>query len=718
MSNVNEHIQKLLKEISNILSDYRLIINNNIRPEKLSQKRNLYILEKKCLKILDKSRNLIKPIQKIDENSKKNADQSSLELEQINKTIEKIQSEIIHRKNVFESTIIQNKSSFNKSINIIESDFIKFVEIEKNKNEIIIKKIQNEIDRLKSSFNNRLTIEVSRVIEQKELITKQISRLNNEYINMKTIFEQKLKLTDSKVEELNNELQIMESLNLSNISNLENEYEIIIKENKLKYENEIEKYEKRNLELKNSIQDDESNHEKQTKILRDQIIELNHINEINSNSKIIDRQQNLEKQYQLKIEEFNKIEDELHNFKEEKFLDHQNQKKNLKFERDTLINDVNTMNKIFEEKLKTAKKESEINLYNKEADLKHQTNENKKAIDNIKQRYSKELLEHKKKLSQSISDLEQKLIQTVNQIDASHKQLEYEVNTLIREKTKMEQDFRKLINPNIDNILKNLKLQLSLNNISISSNNNFNFLTYHSINDLFYKKDQNSIENQIQLRNKKQINENEFLDFKNKNLSIINEKKKIKDNLLDDIRILKIRLDSTENRYQSTLNSDKISQKMAESAFKNKLNIQKDAIRQLKEELQKIQTDENKIPQLIIIQNQHKNEINNLEEKIENFEDNLQKDLNILIKSLEIEYNNEKNKSFDLFKKSILRLEDIYKDLLINFKNLEIESIKENSKWMELRKDISEITVKFLNNSNSPPKTPINYNRPLPNLKR
>jgi len=710
---------ELLRESSDVVSDYKKVINNMAKMGFISQNANMRLLEERFTNICDKATSILKPPDQYDMESKEEASKVIDKLESINLEVQDIGKEINQRVQAFLSSLSYNQKLFDEEVNEITNNYNNNIQAIKDKHSTRMREMKKEIDHLNSSFDNRLAKEINSVIEQKEEITKNLSRLNNEFVSMKLTYEQQLKITDSKVDALNNELQIMERTNIDSISRIEEKYQKQIEEKKSAYISKVTVLQSKIQEIRESMTKQENEFNIQSGLLNQKIAEMNRAHSAFIKEQHEQKEAEFKIFYESKVKEYKEIEESTAKKREQKHNEYLGEKRILVMERDSLEKEVSSMSSIMSEKLKAAKKEAELAILNKEADLKHQNAENKKAIEQTKLRYSKDINEHKKKLAQSITILEQKLIQTVNQIDAQQKQLEAEVASLIREKTRMEKEYKKIAPsraPGRDSRKYNIE---HINGVTIKPDIASSVvITPYSISYLFENSDAQANQKLVQHREFSQKIETEIRLIRNEHKKRIEQHNRKRAELQDEIRFLKSKLEATENRYHAAENSDQINQRMAESALQNKLNMQKDAIRQLKEEILRAQAAESIIPQLEKLIIEHKRELTKIDEALMKLPSQNAKDLSLLAKVMESEANTDKKKSIEMIQKSQIRLEDSMQELLSAKERLEDEYIKENTKWMELRNEIVETSLRVLNASSPRVKVAPSKPVPLPLLKK
>lgn len=735
---IREKVQELLRDVANTMSDYKQVVDKFTYHQAFSQKQNLEILDKRVNSLFDRSAELIKPQVIIDRQSEMAAEERIPELIALNEELDRLRDEINKRTRSFNATINHNTKSFDIQNNAMSDLYAERKSDEEERHAKAELKIKTEINYIAATFDTKIKSEVGQVIDANQIKKVACDDLQNSFNKMKGKLESQLNEINSKAEIIDSQIKLSETSNTDDIKQLEDSYKKLIETKESDFFVQKNLLDQKNQILKAEIEDAKNKHEESARDMRSRLKSLTEKNSQQMQSRINEYETELTKALNDKTIEFTNEENQ-------QILNYEKQKKENADDVAKLTSELNTLNGVLAQqesstavRIRDATKESENKILEKETELKQQSSENKKIVDQTKQRMSKDLLNEQRKQAQQLSSLEKKLIDVANTAENQKKQLESEVTSLIRQKVRMEQEFaqatekKTLKKEKSKSARREFQLELKPDESVVSvepvAKSKDDIRTIEEMNSAFDSAESNAVRNIAKLKAIKKKGAEQLKKTKMQVEEKIEENENQKRILKDEIKDLKERLVQVEARVKAAENNHKVQQQLAEASLRSKISMQKDVIQKLKEDIQIARADDSKHQQISIIQSKYRNAIAQLGVESENEQDRADREYEEtseeMVEDLRVVRDKADADVEQIRSKLIAKLSELVKIR----KEVSTEAENDAQKWMELRKDIADKSTRiaFQAASSKVPrtpmskggvKTPVSRQAPLPPLK-
>ena len=735
---IREKVQELLRDVANTMSDYKQVVDKFTYHQAFSQKQNLEILDKRVNSLFDRSAELIKPQVIIDRQSEMAAEERIPELIALNEELDRLRDEINKRTRSFNATINHNTKSFDIQNNAMSDLYAERKSDEEERHAKAELKIKTEINYIAATFDTKIKSEVGQVIDANQIKKVACDDLQNSFNKMKGKLESQLNEINSKAEIIDSQIKLSETSNTDDIKQLEDSYKKLIETKESDFFVQKNLLDQKNQILKAEIEDAKNKHEESARDMRSRLKSLTEKNSQQMQSRINEYETELTKALNDKTIEFTNEENQ-------QILNYEKQKKENADDVAKLTSELNKLNGVLAQqesstavRIRDATKESENKILEKETELKQQSSENKKIVDQTKQRMSKDLLNEQRKQAQQLSSLEKKLIDVANTAENQKKQLESEVTSLIRQKVRMEQEFaqatekKTLKKEKSKSARREFQLELKPDESVVSvepvAKSKDDIRTIEEMNSAFDSAESNAVRNIAKLKAIKKKGAEQLKKTKMQVEEKIEENENQKRILKDEIKDLKERLVQVEARVKAAENNHKVQQQLAEASLRSKISMQKDVIQKLKEDIQIARADDSKHQQISIIQSKYRNAIAQLGVESENEQDRADREYEEtseeMVEDLRVVRDKADADVEQIRSKLIAKLSELVKIR----KEVSTEAENDAQKWMELRKDIADKSTRiaFQAASSKVPrtpmskggvKTPVSRQAPLPPLK-
>ncbi|OHT16005.1 hypothetical protein TRFO_42117 [Tritrichomonas foetus] len=722
-------IRSQMRELS---SDLRNIVHTLSVPLSFHEKWDMRTIDARLLSIITQSSSFVNSTKNFKPEDLKMVDSIIQQLNDKRVQSDKIAIEAVQKSEVFTHQIEQQKKEFKKTMEKVNNDYNvqRKSEVNRHKNEMDT--IQSDIDRLNSTFEAKLNAEVGKCIIEKDKFQTEFNELSEKYQTMKNNLEGQLHDYDSKVEQYTKELKEMEENNAKLLVELETDYQKRIVEAE-------EKFAKRSKQLMDEAEDlkkkmdnfDSNSNNNDLHSIKEKLDRLNEEHEIKAQKILEEKKKELAENIENLINENAKEEMDLRQEIAKNKSENKIRKENMRQKLASLKEQATAQESLNAEKIKVTKLKADQVVSDLDSKRQKLILDQKSVIDLTKKRYLNDLKQQQKKSDATMSQSRQKLAQLQNEFEMQKKRLEAEVTALIRKRNRLQLDLKAI---NETGSVKNslgyfdfVKEQV----VDIQPNPSYSnkITTVNGMVNKFQTCNKKSNKKLVEMRELKMKCDQELKQEKQRLLVQLEKTKTQLNNAIDGVRLLKIRKDELLNkqRMQDTIEGTQL--KKQESELKAKLLNQKEIIRQLKEELQKIRVDDSKRKQLSIIQALQKSEVKELQKQIDEFDEKVVETIENKQKELNEDLIREKEKSGEVIKKMINRLDEAFQELKKVKEVYESEAIKEQQRWMELRNDIAESNLKILANDQTkgksrPPSSAATSSKgtpvasPLPSLRR
>jgi hypothetical protein len=192
-------------------------------------------------------------------------------------------------------------------------------------------------------------------------------------------------------------------------------------------------------------------------------------------------------------------------------------------------------------------------------------------------------------------------------------------------------------------------------------------------------------------------------------LQLERERKTLND-LDDETRLLKVRKDELVAKLRVTEAQKTAEQKKVEGDLQSQVLLQRDAVRQFHEEIERLRVNDERQRSLGEVQTRHNNETVAMHSKIDTSEDAIGQMISDKVKEFETSIAEEREKSKALIQRAYTRLDEMLRQLATV--KAAMETMKEQKRQGTLRREVADSNLKIPN-----PLVKSNY-RPSPGASR
>lgn len=714
---MDEKVNRISSDIESAMNEYRNVINSISSHPELFQKDTVDTLDRRVDDMIGNSIKLIAPKPIIDAKSKNEVEKNILELEEVKQNIHKIDEEIKIRSKSFQDAIKKNEKSFirqNKSMEDVFNDHRK-TEIERHNNEM--EKMRKEVDRINTKFNNMLAVEVDKYVSERESIEKEYAELGKNFQLMKGGLELQIKVVEDRVKGLSEQIKKSEKINAEKLIEIENIFKKKIAKEENRFKKIVNEKEKENMKLRNIVSLETRSFEEQSSNLQGRIDDITNAYKVMLEDSLNKLDRDFEESYKTKelvyIQEQSSVRDKL----KEKEMSVGGSMKNLNVHLSGVLSGATVPEDAFDEGLEMARKEAQDKVNQKEKEFK--SYEGKEALDETSVHMSRLISHDQKKNPVPFLQLERELMQVSNQKDSQRKVSEDEINSFTKRGSSRGQ---KNSSRQCGSSKRPYSPLLSLDRcdtVDIRPYAPNTPRTTDQLLEFFDKTDQQTVQSLQDLRKTFNKRKQDVENARHETQQFIENNEKCIQAIQNEIRVFKARLEGTENKLKECQQQSPESNALQE--LQQKVGLQRNAINQLNEELQKLSVDESMHQQLLDVQQLHREEINEIESLIAGHEDVT----NRLAKELKAEMNEKIEMQRRDYKGRIKKARDSLSEALHDLSHykykLGIDIEKDSNRWSELRQSIASQTARIMRSSHRPKtsvKTPVARPKPLPALKR
>lgn len=696
-----EAISPIRLEICDVIGDYRQIVHTLSYRLSFSQADNIEALGNHTDRIMKNARKMIKPKQVIDQVSEEQARKYIPILTNQNNEVQRLNNEMEKRNQIFNASMRENKKYFDRQLKYLYDEYNskKIAEIKRYKTKM--EKLQDECDRLQTTFDSYLASQIGNCIEEKNSYIARYNQLKEDFDKMKMDFETNLTVTDMKVERLSKQLKEMEEENAKQLTHLMEMGNQKAEELGAKHTKSILEKTATNKKMKEDFVSQSVEHKEKIAAIQKQIYDMRNARALELQKMIDEKQKELDNQIKEMKDEHIKVEDELSNRFDQQKATNEVTIKSLQALLDALKKQALESAINYKKTLEDTKRLSQKALDEKNEKLTDLVKNQRGQIEKMKEKQKKEIAEHLKQNEIIVEQLEQKLIKVVNEFDQLQLDLQNEVNTLIRQKAQLEDNY----GPSAVSLKsRSSKATLQMRTVVVGSfapkqpgSMNGKCLTTEDMVSRFNRFDQISHQRSTEFRDIKLKKEGEKKNLKTNLKQDIAQENMKTTSLLDEVRNLKNRLFDLRQKIQNELENNRKKDRFTNNNLKNKVTMQNDTIRQLNEEIQRMQVDDHKKVQLSLEQAEHRNKLKEIQKRVDTYESDKDRIEYDHVNELEEKLKETQDQSKAMIKEAADKLEDAL-DQYIKIKILfEERSMKDKEKWMELRTDIAESNLKVVN---------------------
>jgi DNA repair exonuclease SbcCD ATPase subunit len=303
-----------------------------------------------------------------------------------------------------------------------------------------------------------------------------------------------------------------------------------------------------------------------------------------------------------------------------------------------------------------------------------------------------ELKTQQKRAEENLTMLRRRLQQVSQQFEQEKKQLEGEITGLIRARAKLRAQVSSANEEALD-----FQRPAVIVSIKPDDSKADAVRSVRGMMGRFQQTDDGMKQRMNELKDQKMKYDSELKLEKQRLVLQLEKEHKTLNSLDDETRLLKIRRDELVARLRVTDSHKKSEQKKAEADLQSQILLQRDAICEFHEEIEKLRVDEEGQRGLRELQNRHNNEMVEMHSKIDTFEDAISQMISDKVKGFETTIAEEREKSKALIQRAYSRLDEMLRQLAAIKAEMEKETMKERKRWGTLRRDLADSNLKMAN---------------------
>ncbi|OHT00081.1 hypothetical protein TRFO_33321 [Tritrichomonas foetus] len=697
-------INQIRVRLYDICGDYRQIVHSISRASALPQKRNLEYLDDQTARVIQNATKFLKPKQTIDPVSEQQARSCFPIFTKLNDEAIYIKDELEKRVLTFNASLNENKNIFKQTANQLFEKYKIDRNNEIKRSKMRTQELKYEIQDLLESFDARLATRVGRCIDEKNEFKQKSEKLTTDFASMKSKLTAAVEVSKRKVIRLTDELKNLEDSNTQLLKSLEADYAAKIKLAEDENAHRISDLETTNSTLKSTLKESKENISSKLTEIRNTIKQKTKKSEEDLEGQIKARQDEFEKQLQeIQSSQSTTEQTLLKNYEQQRETNNSTLQ-SLRSLLATLNEQTKVSDEKISEKLKAVQKEHNSRIGTKDEELNILFDKQHNEVETCRKANEERIKQEAEKNEQMCSQIERELINIAHAYEEEQLQLENEVNALIRAKNELESQYEGEKKEQIEKV--GFQVQRStVANLSPQDNGagDDRFLSPADMAQRFQRFDAVSHQRQIELRDVKLRRKNELIAAKKESSELLQQENARNVAISDEITSKTIRCEKIEKQILEIERKQKNEQKKLYKDKKSKVAMQKDAARQCKEELMRLQVDDLKKVQLSLDQAEHREKVNRLHTEISSFKENASNSLYEVQKKMEIEVKSQRIINEQRIKNAQERLDGALYELANTKENFESESVKEQQKWSELRIDIANSNMKVIQSINTTP---------------
>lgn len=686
--------------INEINRDLCNVIHSLSTQECQPQERILRSIDAQLLTILSKSIQYVKTMKHVKKLDSEMIASLLAQYKNCNIQINEISKEILIKEKSFLENIEKIKENFQQKYEKIVQEFKRLKNEEILKHHEIMKLTQEEINRLNSTFEVTLSERINKCLAEKDQFQSEFELVNKKYLEMKNRFENELKEAEETESRMNSKLKELELDHKNNLLKLEKENQAALNEKESDFRTSYDSLLKKTENLKSKMNSFDLLHNNDLILLKEKVETLNLKKKSEIEKYLSTKQAELslsEKNIMEKnaTEEF-KLKESMIKLKSENQIKIENIKQKLAETKEQVA----AINSINAEKLKVVNTKAQKEVAELNSTRNKLIYDQKQIIELTKKKYLNDFKQQQKRGEAGMMQSKQRLQQLQADFENQKKRLEGEIIVLIKKRNRLQLD------------LQNLNASGGINQSSVGfeffsseptevlpgteSAGDEKITTINQMINKFQTYDKTVKDQMVEIKSMAVKNETEIKSEKQKLISTLERTKKQLNTVADEVRLLKIRqkeLINKQTMQEAIKNAELIKN---ENELKLKIQNQMEMIRQLKEELQKIRTDDKKKPELIQIQADHRKEMKIMHDQIDHFNNDCKNQIEMKVKEMDDKVLQEKERSTDIVMKMLDRIKEALNQLSEAKRAYEDASLQDQQRWMKLRKEIIDTNMTIL----------------------
>lgn len=633
------------------------------------------------------------------ESGEKSADFFLVEMARIEEKAKLFGNDAVDRSSKFSNEILVLMEKFNGNVDTAAVKYKQERDEERARHASEMARVQGSLDDLDASFSEKLQVLIAKCTEDHSGFQVEYDEVSGKWTAMKNELEKRLGESEESVCSLEKTIKEMEEVNVGTLAKLKDEYETTIEQETGTFLAELKEAEQANQKVNEEIESFRGDRNTDRIVLRRKIERIRNKNSDEIQEKVQERQKEIEE----RINEMNEVNRE----KEMRLAD------DLQRMRDSNTQKLETMRTGLEqlkerareseasnaERLKVARLHANQSITELDAKIRKINTDQQGVLDLTRKRYLIDLKGYQRQAEQTMWKTRQRLTQLQQQFDQQKKQLESEITVLIRvrNRLRLEMDGTWSGQGRFGAINLDFDKERIVSNLAPTDDNDSGAVwTVNGMVQRFKKVDKRLEEKMIEFRELKNKCEGETR-VETERINTVLEKEKARSmSLEDDIRLLRIRKAELETKVktQTTLMATEL--RRIESESITKVAVQRDSVRQFHEEIQKIGIDESNKKELAAIHALHRNELKELEAKIEQFDEIAEAAVDKATREFEARMASDREKTRQLISTANNRLDDAIHRLLEIKVAFEDSASRDQVKWRDLRKDIVKTNMQVV----------------------
>jgi len=716
------------KRIINISDDFQRISGQLSQPVQFLHSENENWINEQIRDVLQEASKYLASSKDFISNQRRIDMPGNIVSEYLNE-VERVKNELERKTRLFDTAICNAHKIFSTKLDSLnEMNRVKTVtQMEKLKK--AEETLENNLREIRNSFDMRLNQEISIHITERNQLSDQLRKLQNENELMKSTLstslsasqmrqrlleKQKIMLQETKVQvsdtiigKYSQQILAIESQFSSQIENLENDYKRLVQKNDehtKQYRNEIEL-------LQKSLENIGASHQSECKRSQEK--------QSLKNSKKLKK---LESQHNLVLSGINhQIElDEISSKNECQMLRSEiQQKKGFLIDGDVR----------YKESLDAIKKSMEMSLTEKENEMKLISKMHIRDLKQISQKHELEIEQEEHEAAKLRHSLDQKLNQTIREGDQTKRRLETEITALTRSKDKLEEEIYSITsssgktgkgtiksqktlsrsNSSTGIAISHPKVLISIPELRLSDNEEAEreiIKRIHRFSEVFHKEIE-SVESAMKSVDsrffyEKSLHEN-ISNLNKREIMLIEEEKK--------------RTEEKISLYENLISSFSAKQTTDyhknDDDFNTKIAFQQAIIMQMRDDLQKKKEDQSKRDDISYFHSFLNTELSKYKETLDSQISINQQNLALMRESNENNLYNDRKKNQEVLDFLQNSLVEISKETQVTVETSMNEINSNHNLWMSIRKEMADSNNKLFGVLNSTIKS-----RPLSSASR
>ena len=607
--------------------------------------------------------------------------QQQMEIEKMKESIKRISRDIQLQTDKFNEEIEGEKRKFLSIANDLTNHYFEQRQASNEIHDNQMIELEDELYELKSTFDKRIADEKEKMEIEKKLLKKYYKSYQKKFDTMKDELQDDLNSTNMHIDNLEKEINKNYGQVQKQIDELNAELELRRKEG----QEQLEKIEMENKELQDQI--DAIKNENEAKIA--ELQETIDKSETNFEEKLQEALKANQPKLEAEIEAINlkysNIENELNAKLDKLKKSKSGAAESLQNELLRLKSEVNSIDSKIAKRLKTASAQIDAKIHAKDNELKQLRSEQLKLVEATRNAYQNELSRIKNENENKIVLLEQAIMKSVVK---NHNISRQSLNRL-RVKEPQQQPSGPIVSQTPR------RPKVSIPPITRTSKDDSNII--ESLSKEFEIIDKESRNKFASYSNTKKKIETTDKSNKTKASARINEVEKQCKSIREEINAL------NENINNNIHTEQIIELSPRQIDLKNNIDQQKQAIQQLREEKDRLRIDVSKRKALQALQMKQRQDIEDIEHKINEASSNLNSEIEKSTEELVEQLKEEQRKSNDLIQSASAKLESALKELIDAKSEVEELTIQDMRKWGELRTGIADSTIAICKKLNNRP---------------